>query len=564
LDVADNSLTELPEELGRCLKLAYLDVRGNEISNVPQRYERLHSMQTFELDLKYFGAMQLLPFDYRLYGEPSVDFLLRGAEGVSRFYKAMHKSSESRSLLLSGLRLTSFPIAACSLHDLAEIDLSDNLLKSVPNQISNLSLLRVLDLTGNPLERLPPSISKMVYSLDLKYGLRLPPHPLKNCPEECTQDGKRAMLHYYVKVMEAQEMVMFKTLVMTGDNMLQIAGLKMSKLPADLFDLVPIQAIDLSGNLITELPSSISILTNLTSLKLEDNAIAHVTPAISSLKSLQFIDLRANPLSYIPLQFGHLDDLTAFEIESRLEAFFPSEWRQMGVASLRKFLKSVLQVRVPRASHWDLENVGLEALVFSVSTVNTLRKRGRRTGVPKESMCELFPGHPRPKNFKQSYWLHWGAARDVETRYPLVMFPLAKVKRLVLDGNMLSVLPPSIGLLTNLTSLSAKSNRIETLSVMIRELVKLKTLDLSRNQLHRLPLRIGWLTNLTSMQLSDNNLREIPYTIGDCSALTLLDVSLNFLKAIPEEIGSLGTVAELNLAGNRLATLPQVPIARIG
>ena len=52
--------------------------------------------------------------------------------------------------------------------DTQVIDMSNNLISSVPYEIDNLTKLRFLSLSNNPLKRLPPTMAKMIYHLDLR------------------------------------------------------------------------------------------------------------------------------------------------------------------------------------------------------------------------------------------------------------------------------------------------------------------------------------------------------------------------------------------------------------
>src|SRR5687767_1286180 len=64
-------------------------------------------------------------------------------------------------------------------------------------------------------------------------------------------------------------------------------------------------------------------------------------------------------------------------------------------------------------------------------------------------------------------------------------------------------------------------------------------LDLTALGLTRLPPEIGQLTNLTTLSLDRNQLSILPREIGKLSKLTTLSLSDNQLSILPPEIGQL-------------------------
>lgn len=78
----------------------------------------------------------------------------------------------------------------------------------------------------------------------------------------------------------------------------------------------------------------------------------------------------------------------------------------------------------------------------------------------------------------------------------------------------LTHLPPEIGLLTELRSLTICFTHLEEVPPEIGNLTKLRKLSLIENRLKRLPDEIGELTALKFLKLDGNPLQELPPSIG--------------------------------------------------
>jgi len=133
---------------------------------------------------------------------------------------------------------------------------------------------------------------------------------------------------------------------------------------------------------------------------------------------------------------------------------------------------------------------------------------------------------------------------------------LTNLTKLYLGGNQLSALPPEIGKLTNLTKLDLRGNHLSALPPEIGKLTNLAMLDLRGNHLSALPPEIGKLTNLAMLDLRGNHLSALPPEIGKLTNLAMLDLRENHLSALPPEIGKLTNLTKLYLGGNQLPTLP--------
>ncbi|XP_028797018.1 probable LRR receptor-like serine/threonine-protein kinase At2g16250 [Neltuma alba] len=129
----------------------------------------------------------------------------------------------------------------------------------------------------------------------------------------------------------------------------------------------------------------------------------------------------------------------------------------------------------------------------------------------------------------------------------------------VLDLRSCSVngaIPPSLGNLTNLTSLYLSDNSITgIIPDSLGQLLSLSVLNFSRNRLSgTIPASFVSLGNLSSIDISTNSLSgSIPPGIGALTRLQYLNLSDNSLMAsIPSQLGNLSSLVDLDLSFNYL------------
>jgi hypothetical protein len=112
---------------------------------------------------------------------------------------------------------------------------------------------------------------------------------------------------------------------------------------------------------------------------------------------------------------------------------------------------------------------------------------------------------------------------------------LHTVTRLSFARLGLAVLPPEIGLLINLKTLSLASNQLKQLPESINQLINLKILSLASNQLTQLPESINQLINLNRLVLVCNQLTTLPPCLRTLSNEGKLICGGNPVCALPED-----------------------------
>jgi len=133
---------------------------------------------------------------------------------------------------------------------------------------------------------------------------------------------------------------------------------------------------------------------------------------------------------------------------------------------------------------------------------------------------------------------------------------LRNLKTLSLYNNQITSLPPQLGELANLTRLDLSKNQLTTVPPQLGQLTSLTRLDLSNNQLSSLPPEIGQLNNLKWLILPCNQFTFVPVSLGQVSNLQVLDLTDNQITFMPDSLGKLTNLEWLGLDNNRLRSVP--------
>ncbi|RVE66266.1 hypothetical protein OJAV_G00124590 [Oryzias javanicus] len=249
LNLANNSLQELPEELAASLgKLRVLELRRNRFTAAPRALLQLE--QLLELDMSH-NCLRTL------------------AEGLFRL-------TALRKLCVSHNRIQALPPQIGSLQNLEELDVSFNLLLGLPGTFCGLGRLRALDADHNQLGHFPPEI----LALGRLEELDLSGNRFGALPASMWRPGS-------VKV-------------------LWLSSLQVSALPDGLCRLRQLESLMLDGNRLSALPPSFGLLQRLKMVNLSSNRLQDFPPALLAIAGLEELYLSRNALSRVPEELGRL------------------------------------------------------------------------------------------------------------------------------------------------------------------------------------------------------------------------------------------------------------------
>ena len=146
-----------------------------------------------------------------------------------------------------------------------------------------------------------------------------------------------------------------------------------------------------------------------------------------------------------------------------------------------------------------------------------------------------------------------------------------------LHGNRLTRVPSSVRALSSLTRLRASDNALAldgvpwsalaslgTLTVLhldgnrltgdlppeVGTLTRLETLTLDENRLARLPDALGSLTRLERFSVAGNRVDALPATMGACERLVAVDARRNRIRRVPRELATAKRLRTLLLDHN--------------
>jgi Leucine-rich repeat (LRR) protein/GTPase SAR1 family protein len=328
-------------------------------------------------------------------------------------------------------RLSELPESLGELTQLRKLDLSENLLTTLPVWFSEMQL-QELNLSNNKLTTLPDRLGELMHLR----SLNLSENELTNYP-----DWLGHLIHL---------------------QNLELSDSRVKELPEWLGQLTDLRFLDVSWNGLTALPDSLGRLTRLTELNLSNNKLTALPNWFGQLEQLESLDLSGNELVTLPESFGLLAHLLNLRIgPNRLEV----------VPTVIQKLTQLKQLFI-----WGNQIDSLPSWLGALSKLETLGVPGNRITELPDSIGEL----------SSLGVLHLGESPGGN---PLRQFPacLRKLRGLVrLDVRScgLEAVPQWLDELEKLQWLGLADNSLSDIPASIRTLQKLRQLVLKGNPLN--------------------------------------------------------------------------------
>lgn len=257
LKLDKTNLMEIPEEMGKLLKLEHLSLVKNKL-------ERLYGELT---ELGCLRTLNIRHNNIKTSGIPAELFHLE----------------ELTTLDLSHNNLKEVPEGLERARSLLNLNLSHNHIETIPNTLFiHLTDLLFLDLSHNQLETLPPQTRRLanLQSLNLNHN------PLG---------------HFQLR--QLPSLMNLTTLQMRDTQR------TLNNIPSSLESLTNLQELDLSQNALPRVPDALYSLSNLRRLNLSDNQITELSTAIDLWQKLETLNLCRNKLTALPVSLCKMSTL---------------------------------------------------------------------------------------------------------------------------------------------------------------------------------------------------------------------------------------------------------------
>jgi Leucine-rich repeat (LRR) protein len=209
-----------------------------------------------------------------------------------------------KTLNFNLLYLEKFPSIILKCKNLEELDLADNLLKTIPRSVLKLKKLKLLNLKGNPLvhEKLKFKRNKHLLILNCQQTkmTKMNPTLKRNKRLEVLLLSKNKL-----ESLKDKDFKGFKNL-----ETLSLYDVNLSKLPVGIKYLKSLRELDLYHNHLRLLPKEIGQLSNLRTLAVSFNELWKIPEEIISMSNLKVLYIHHNKLDFL----ADLPNLTHLDI----------------------------------------------------------------------------------------------------------------------------------------------------------------------------------------------------------------------------------------------------------
>lgn len=257
------NLSDIPEELGKLMKLENLSLKKNGLE-------------------KLFGELTEL------------------------------KCLRSLNVRHNKVKSSGIPAELFRLEELTTLDLSHNRLKEVPEGLEKAKSLLVLNLSYNKIESIPPTL--FVQLTDLLF-LDLSHNMLETLPPQT-----RRLANLQTLVLNDNPLGVFQLRQLPSLQSLETLHMRntqrtLANLPSSLDTLSNLCDVDLSKNALTKVPDALYSLLSLKRLNLSDNEITEISAAMDNWQKLESLNMSRNNLTILPPSMCKLQNLRRLHVD---------------------------------------------------------------------------------------------------------------------------------------------------------------------------------------------------------------------------------------------------------
>lgn len=474
--------------------------------------------------------------------------------------------TQLQKLTLSHNNLKELPPEVWSLRNLRCLQLQHNLLQELPEEVSQLCDLEEMDLSNNQLSTIPDSLGGLAGLVKLN----LAQNKLKSLPPGISTMKNLRLLDCTHNQLESVPSVLAE---MASLEQLYLRHNRLRVLP-QLPSCRSLKELHLGNNQIEAVEAEhLQHLGSLSVLELRDNKVKSLPEEISLLQSIERLDLVNNDISSLPSSLSLLPQLKMLTLEGNPLRGIRRDMLTKGTSELLKYLRGRLKEEPDGCSGEEATTAmtlpsQAKVNLHNIHTLKTLDYSEKQEASIPEEVFDALGGAPLVSvNFSKNQ-LAAVPSRLVElkdtvsdvnlgfnklTCLSLELCMLQQLVHLDLRNNLLTTLPMELEALTKLRSIILSFNRFKLFPDVLYRVVTLETLLFSNNQVGGIDaLQLRALVHLSTLDLANNDIMQVPPELGNCTSLRALMLDGNPFRNPRAAIVAKGTDAVLEYLRSRI------------
>eukprot|EP01064_Diplonema_japonicum_P011528 TRINITY_DN1893_c0_g1_i1.p1 TRINITY_DN1893_c0_g1~~TRINITY_DN1893_c0_g1_i1.p1 ORF type:complete len:628 (+),score=87.40 TRINITY_DN1893_c0_g1_i1:47-1885(+) len=409
LRVSKCGLVELPTSLGGCSGLQHLVVSHNNLTSLPESIVLLSGLQTADFSCNKIGTFPTFSASSPLTVLDMKQNKLTGSPFISL--------QSLKELTLSFNGLSSVELTTPSL---VTLDIRDNRVKTIGFVLALNSLVH-LNISNNDISVLPPELGSTNLST-----INLEGNPLKSIRRDILNKGTAELLKY-LKSRQAE--------IPRGSNDVAketVANIEASKGCVDLSKKTHVMGV------LTSIPDAVFEDDSVTVLKCNNQGLTSVPRELVYLQSLAVLEICGNRVSSLP------DELSRMRLSQVI-------LKKNGMTVFPRILSSI-----PTLRHIDLS-------MNRIQEIPSLLHTSLDSLVLSDNSIVAVPAVPQCLTTLQL------SSNRIATLPAGLPSALPKISTFDLSNNDLTTVPPELGTMTTLRSLSLTGNPLKTIRRTVLE-----------------------------------------------------------------------------------------------
>nr|CAD7453514.1 unnamed protein product [Timema tahoe] len=277
-------IPDIPENIKNLRALQVADFSSNPIPRLPPGFVQLRSLTVLGLN-DILTSLQSLELRENL---------------LKTLPESLSQLSKLERLDLGDNEIEELPHYVGNLPSLQELWLDHNQLQHLPPEVGNLKKLACLDISENRLEDLPNEIG----GLESLTDLHLSQNVIETLP-----DGIGHLRKLTILKVDQNRLAILNTNIGTCECLQELILTEnfLMELPVSIGNLVKLTNLNVDRNNLQSLPVEIGRLSQLGVLSLRDNKLQYLPPDVGLCKELHVLDVSGNRLQYLPLSLANLN-----------------------------------------------------------------------------------------------------------------------------------------------------------------------------------------------------------------------------------------------------------------